>query len=84
MMMTQYPGRSFSFYRAALRASANNMILGQPGPYNPLTGAGLLQMDRAIQMIPGIQTNPWWAFELAIPSSIPVLGGEESGGVLKG
>lgn len=86
MMMTQYPGKPFSHYRAALRASANNVILGQPGPYNPLTGAGLIQMDRAIQRMPGIQTNPWWAFELAIPSSIPVLGGEDISGakVLKG
>lgn len=77
LMMSQYPGRPFSEYRAAIRASANNTVLGLPGiAYFPLTGAGLIQADNAIRAVPSIRSHPWNAAERIIPTSIPFLGQE--------
>ena len=77
MMMTAHPNRRFRDYRAALRASADNRVVGlPPGAYYPATGFGLLQCDGAIKAVPYAQAHPSWAWEAANLSSVPPLGKE--------
>jgi hypothetical protein len=77
MMMTKYPGEHFKNYRAALRGAASNNKLGLFGaPYNPASGAGLLQADSSIRGVPGAQRQPSYWAEQTIPSSVPRLGNE--------
>ena len=77
MMMTAYPDRTFAEYRAALRMSASNAALGMPFvPYHPITGAGLLQADRAIQSVPNARSHPSFLLEQVLETSVPRLGEE--------
>ena len=65
IMMTQWPGRRFQDYRAALRASARTLgLLGPLG--SPTAGAGLLQADRAVAAVPLARVHPSWPLETAV------------------
>jgi intein/homing endonuclease len=77
LMLSFYGPKPFRDLRAALRAGANNAILGFPGlPYHPATGAGLLQVDAALAAVPRAAAHPSWLAEATIPSNIPRLGEE--------
>jgi len=77
LMLSFYGPKPFRDLRAALRAGANNAILGFPGlPYHPATGAGLLQVDAALAAVPRASSHPSWLAEATIPTSIPRLGEE--------
>ena len=80
MMMTAYPNREFAEYRAALRGSARNDLLGILSFYDPATGSGLIQADRAIELVPKAKEHPWYAIEKATPTSVARLGEEPERG----
>ena len=76
MMMAQHPGRSFREYRAAVRTAASNTAVGLPGiPYNPATGAGLIQAADSIRAVPNARLTPAYMIENT-PTSVPLLGQE--------
>ena len=77
IMMTRWPRRPFGDYRAALRASANNAVLGRPGvEFDHATGAGLLQAHLAVDAVPRAHSHFSWALEQALETSVSPLGAE--------
>ena len=61
ILATEFPHLSNAELRAALRASA--IPLGNDTQFNPGTGAGLLQIDKAIQAAPTARKHPSYAYE---------------------
>ena len=65
ILMTQYPEADNATLRAALRAGASNVALGQPPvPYTPATGSGVLQVRRSLEAVPWARFHPSYGMEL--------------------
>lgn len=64
ILRSLYPAASGRELRAALRASANNRLLGYSGAlYHPLTGSGLLQIADAVKAVPRARRHPSYFLE---------------------
>ena len=71
ILATEFPHLSNAELRAAMRAGA--IPLGSASDFNPGTGAGLLQIDRAIEAAPTAKNHPSYSYEQRFLDEVSTL-----------